>query len=45
MAVVGWGLYIGGNPDNASTFISNTGSVALIIIGLYLLLIRRGIQQ
>jgi len=45
MAMVGWGLYIGGNPDNASSFISNTGSVALIIIGLYLLLIRRGIQQ
>ena len=44
-AVVGWGLYIGGNPGNASSFISNTGSVALIIIGLYLLLIRRGIQR
>jgi hypothetical protein len=45
LAMVGWGLYIGGNPENASNFISNTGSVALIIIGLYLLLIRKGIQQ
>jgi hypothetical protein len=45
LAMVGWGLYIGGNPGNASSFISNTGSVALIIIGLYLLLIRKGIQQ
>jgi hypothetical protein len=45
MAMVGWGLYIGGNPDNAVSFISNTGSVAIIIFGIYLLLIRRGIQQ
>ena len=45
LAMVGWGLYIGGNPGNASSFISNTGSIALIIIGLYLILIRRGIQQ
>jgi hypothetical protein len=44
-AMVGWGLYIGGNPGNASNFISNTGSLALIIVGLYLLLIRKGIQN
>ena len=45
LAMVGWGLYIGGNPDNAANFISNTGSVAIIIFGLYLLLMRKGIQQ
>jgi len=45
LAVVGWGLYIGGNPGNALSFISNTGSIALIIIGIYLLLLRRGIHR
>ena len=45
LAVVGWGLYIGGNPGNAVSFISNTGSIALIISGIYLLLLRRGIQR
>jgi hypothetical protein len=45
IATVGWGLYIGGNPGNAISFISNTGSVGLIIFGLYLLLLRRGIQR
>lgn len=44
LAMAGWGLYIGGNPENALYFISNSGSVGLIIIGLYLLLLRRGIQ-
>jgi uncharacterized membrane protein len=45
LAVVGWGLYIGGSPDNALGFIGNTGSIGLIIFGLYLLLLRRGIHQ
>ena len=44
LAVVGWGLYIGGDPGNAISFISNTGSIALILFGIYLLLLRRGIQ-
>lgn len=44
LAVVGWGLYIGGNPNNALNFISNTGSIALILFGIYLLLLRRGIR-
>ena len=44
LAMVGWGLYIGGNPDNALSFIGNTGSIALFIFGLYLLLLRRGMQ-
>ncbi len=45
LAMVGWGLYIGGNPDNALSFIGNTGSVGLIIFGLYLLLLRKGIHR
>lgn len=45
LAMVGWGLYIGGDPDNALGFIGNTGSIGLILFGLYLLLLRRGIQQ
>jgi hypothetical protein len=45
LAVVGYGLYIGGDPDNALNFISNTGSIALMIFGLYLLLMRKGIHH
>lgn len=45
LAMVGFGLYIGGDPDNAIGFISNTGSVGLIIFGLYLLLMRKGIHR
>lgn len=45
LAMVGWGLYIGGNPDNALSFIGNTGSIGLIIFGVYLLLLRRGIHS
>jgi hypothetical protein len=44
LAMVGWGLYIGGNPSNALSFVSNTGSIALIMLGIYLLLLRRGIK-
>jgi hypothetical protein len=45
LAVVGWGLYLGGNPGGAASFIGNTGSAALIILGLYLLLLRREIRK
>jgi hypothetical protein len=45
LAMVGWGLYIGGNPGNAASFIGNTGSIVMIIFGLYLLLMRRGIRK
>ena len=44
-AVVGWGLYIGGDPGGAASFIANTGSIGLIIFGLYLLLMRKGIHR
>ena len=43
--MVGWGLYIGGDSDNALGFISNTGGIALMIFGLYLLLMRKGIHH
>lgn len=45
LAMVGWGLYIGGNPGNALGFVGNTGSIGLIIFGVYLLLLRFGIQK
>ncbi|MGD0708422.1 MAG: hypothetical protein ABSA51_08210 [Anaerolineaceae bacterium] len=45
LAMVGWGLYIGGNPGSALSFIGNTGSLGLVIVGAYLLLLRRGIRK
>jgi hypothetical protein len=45
LAVVGTGLYIGGDPTHAMGFIGNTGSIALMIFGLYLLLMRKGIHH
>lgn len=45
LAMVGCGLYIGGDPGNALNFISNTGSIGLMIFGLYLLLMRKGIHH
>jgi len=45
LAVTGWGLYIGGNPGGAISFIGNSGSIGLIIFGVYLVLFRRGIQK
>ena len=45
LAMVGWGLYIGGSPGTAVNFIGNTGSIVLIILGIYLLLVRRGMRQ
>jgi hypothetical protein len=45
LAMVGMGLYIGGDPTHAMGFIGNTGSIALMIFGLYLLLMRKGIHH
>lgn len=44
-AVVGLGLYIGGDPYHAIGMIGNTGGIALMIFGLYLLLMRKGIHH
>jgi hypothetical protein len=40
LATVGWGLYIGGNPDGSISFVGNTGSMVLILLGIYLLLLQ-----
>lgn len=45
LAMVGMGLYIGGDPKHALGFIGNTGSIALVIFGLYLLLMRKSIHH
>jgi hypothetical protein len=45
MAVVGWGLYIAGDPHNAMSFIGNTGSIGLIIFGIYLLMWRNSFRR
>ncbi len=45
LTMVGWGLTIGGNRGSAVTLIGNTGSISLIIFGLYLILMRRGIRK
>ncbi len=44
LAVAGWGLYIGGDPGNALGFIGNTGSIAMLVFGLYLLLMRKSMH-
>lgn len=45
LLMVGSGLYIGGNPENALGFLGNTGSVALILLGIYLILLRFSIKK
>ncbi len=45
LAMVGWGLYIGGSPESAVGFIGNTGSIALLIFGIYIILMRRGLHR
>ena len=45
LAIVGYGLYIGGDPGSAANFIGNTGSVGLILMGIYLLMMRRDSQR
>lgn len=45
LAMTGMGLYIGGDPSHALGFITNTGSIALMIFGLYLLLMRKSIHH
>ncbi len=45
LAMVGWGLYIGGDPNNALKFIGNTGSIGLIVFGIYLLMWRNEIRR
>lgn len=45
LAMTGWGLYIGGDTSTALNFIGNTGSIGLMMLGLYLVLMRRGMRH
>lgn len=45
LLMVGSGLYIGGNPGNALDFLGNTGSIGLIIFGIYLILLKFGMKN
>lgn len=45
LAMVGSGLYIGGNPENALGFFQNTGSIGLILFGVYLILLKFGMNK
>ncbi len=45
LAMVGSGLYIGGNPENAAGFIQNTGSIGLVLLGVYLILLKYGLKK
>jgi hypothetical protein len=45
LSVTGWGLFIGGNPESSKMFLGNTGSFALIILGLYVLLLKSGLNK
>ena len=45
LAMTGWGLFIGGSPQQALSFIGNTTSIGLILFGLYLLLWRSGLNK
>lgn len=44
LLMVGSGLYIGGNPQNALGFLSNTGSIGLILVGAYLIFLKFGMK-
>jgi hypothetical protein len=45
LVMVGSGLYIGGNPSNATAFLQNTGSIALILLGVYLIMLKFGLKK
>ncbi len=45
LGMVGWGLYIGGSAGKELGFISNTGSVALILFGVYLILLKYSLRK
>lgn len=45
LLTVGTGLYIGGDPENTLGFLGNTGSIGLILLGVYLILLKFGIKK
>lgn len=45
LAFVGWGLALGGNTELAKSIIGNSGSIIVILVGLYLLLLRKDVHK
>ena len=45
LLMVGAGLYIGGDPQNALGFLGNTGSIGMILIGVYLIFLKFGMKR
>jgi hypothetical protein len=45
LAMVGMGLYMGGNPTIASAVLSNSGAMGIILFGLYLTLMRWRVKR
>ena len=45
LAFVGWGLALGGNAELAKGIIGNSGSIIVILVGFYLLLLRKDIHK
>jgi len=45
LLTVGTGLYIGGAPESTLGFLGNTGSIGLILLGVYLILLKFGIKK
>jgi hypothetical protein len=43
--MAGLGLFLGGKPSGTLSFFSNAGSIGLIIIGVYLMLMRREVKK
>jgi len=45
LGISGWGLFIGGSPGSSKEYVGNTLSLALIILGVYVLLLRSGFNK
>lgn len=45
LIVTGLGLFLGGKPSGSLSLFSNAGSIGLIIIGIYLMLMRREVKR
>jgi hypothetical protein len=45
LAFVGWGLALGANSSKALSFVGDSGSIIVILIGFYLLLIRKDVHK
>ncbi|MEN6524087.1 MAG: hypothetical protein ABFD14_10235 [Anaerolineaceae bacterium] len=45
LAFVGWGLALGANSSKALGFVGDSGSIIVILIGFYLLLLRKDVHR